>query len=118
MHSWRRLGVLWAHSQVFHPQQPPLAVISGDCKREPARAQWNSCPALEKAGRAHAARLSTLLLAKAPPSLAPPRCPRSPRFYGALASSGVVGALIALCRDPDHAVRKFACFAIGNAGER
>ena len=41
---------------------------------------------------------------------------RSPRFYADLAQHGVVAALIELCRDPDRAARKFACFAIGNAG--
>lgn len=40
----------------------------------------------------------------------------SPRFYADLAQHGVVAALIELCRDPDRAARKFACFAIGNAG--
>lgn len=28
-----------------------------------------------------------------------------------------MAALIALCADPDPSARKFACFAIGNAGE-
>lgn len=41
----------------------------------------------------------------------------SHRFYGDLAQHGVVAALIELCKDPDRAARKFACFAIGNAGE-
>ena len=41
---------------------------------------------------------------------------RSPRFYADLAQHGVVAALIELCHDPDRAARKFACFAIGNAG--
>lgn len=41
----------------------------------------------------------------------------SHRFYGDLAQHGVVSALIELCKDPDRAARKFACFAIGNAGK-
>ena len=43
-------------------------------------------------------------------------CRHSPRFYADLGAHGVVPALIQLCRDPDRAARKFACFAIGNAG--
>jgi hypothetical protein len=55
-----------------------------------------------------------------PMPLLTPSCSTLPlcshRFYGDLAQHGVVTALIELCRDPDRAARKFACFAIGNAG--
>ncbi|KFM23332.1 Serine/threonine-protein kinase 36 [Auxenochlorella protothecoides] len=37
-------------------------------------------------------------------------------FYPDLREAGVVPGLIALCSDRDRAVRKFACFAVGNAG--
>lgn len=43
-------------------------------------------------------------------------CRHSPFFYGHLERQGLLGPLIARCRDPDRATRKFACFAIGNAG--
>lgn len=43
-------------------------------------------------------------------------CRHSSRFYGDLATHGIVPALIELCKDPDRSARKFACFAIGNAG--
>ena len=44
-------------------------------------------------------------------------CRHSPFFYGPLERQGLLGPLIARCRDPDRATRKFACFAIGNAGQ-
>ena len=37
-------------------------------------------------------------------------------FYGDFAAAGLLPPLIRLCGDGDTAVRKFACFAIGNAG--
>ncbi|KAK9841899.1 hypothetical protein WJX84_008698, partial [Apatococcus fuscideae] len=43
-------------------------------------------------------------------------CRHSPFFYGPLERQGLLAPLIARCRDPDRATRKFACFAIGNAG--
>lgn len=45
-------------------------------------------------------------------------CRHSAYFYGALDRHGLIGPLIDRCMDPDKATRKFACFAIGNAGER
>ena len=82
---------------------------------------WGACTACVPA------RPSSLLLPRASLPLPPPpadipaasSCPSSccsHRFYGDLAQHGVVSALIELCRDPDRAARKFACFAIGNAG--
>ena len=49
--------------------------------------------------------------------LAAALCRHSAHFYSALERSGLLEPLIVLCRDEDRATRKFACFAIGNAGE-
>ena len=43
-------------------------------------------------------------------------CRHSDFFYEPLRASGIVDALVARCSDVDKATRKFACFAIGNAG--
>jgi serine/threonine protein kinase len=43
-------------------------------------------------------------------------CRHGDEFYSCLAENNVLEPLIALCRDEDRATRKFACFAIGNAG--
>lgn len=43
-------------------------------------------------------------------------CRHGDEFYTCLAENQVLEPLIALCRDEDRATRKFACFAIGNAG--
>lgn len=43
-------------------------------------------------------------------------CRHSDVFYGRLLQSRLVPELIACCTDPDRATRKFACFALGNAG--
>lgn len=43
-------------------------------------------------------------------------CRHNDRLYPFLARDGVLDRLIALCQDPDRSTRKFACFAIGNAG--
>eukprot|EP00899_Mesostigma_viride_P028194 jgi/Mesvir1/855/Mv17428-RA.1 len=43
-------------------------------------------------------------------------CRHSPYFYDALVRHGILAELIRCCSDPDHTTRKFACFAIGNAG--
>ena len=43
-------------------------------------------------------------------------CRHSDFFYEALRTSGIVDALVARCSDADKATRKFACFAVGNAG--
>jgi serine/threonine protein kinase len=43
-------------------------------------------------------------------------CRHSGKLYPDLARYGVLPALIELCGDQDRATRKFACFAIGNAG--
>jgi fused len=43
-------------------------------------------------------------------------CRHSAHFYGALERHGLVEPLIARCSDADVSTRKFACFAIGNAG--
>ncbi len=45
-------------------------------------------------------------------------CRHSAFFYSALERHGLVQPLIERCQDPDRSTRKFACFAIGNAGER
>jgi fused-like protein len=37
-------------------------------------------------------------------------------FYEAFVRHGTLAALIERCSDPDRTTRKFACFAIGNAG--
>lgn len=42
-------------------------------------------------------------------------CRHSAFFYEPIAAHGLLEPLIARCRDPDRATRKFACFAIGNA---
>lgn len=78
-----------------------------------------------RAGLLHSVHMCcTLLLVLLPPLVIRLTLPSwsvvllscSHRFYGDLATHGVVAALIPLCCDPDRAVRKFACFAIGNAG--
>ncbi len=38
-------------------------------------------------------------------------------FYATFQREGLLPPLVALCSDADPAARKFACFAIGNAGE-
>eukprot|EP00191_Tetraselmis_sp_GSL018_P012506 CAMPEP_0177598674 /NCGR_PEP_ID=MMETSP0419_2-20121207/12506_1 /TAXON_ID=582737 /ORGANISM="Tetraselmis sp., Strain GSL018" /LENGTH=1263 /DNA_ID=CAMNT_0019091197 /DNA_START=454 /DNA_END=4245 /DNA_ORIENTATION=- len=43
-------------------------------------------------------------------------CRHSGYFYSALERHGLLTPLIERCRDSDRATRKFACFAIGNAG--
>merc|ERR1719352_1364316 len=43
-------------------------------------------------------------------------CRHSGYFYERIARHGVLNSLIARCRDQDRTTRKFACFAIGNAG--
>lgn len=43
-------------------------------------------------------------------------CRHSAYFYGALERHGLLPPLIERCTDPDKTTRKFACFAIGNAG--
>ncbi len=45
-------------------------------------------------------------------------CRHSAFFYERLAAADLLEPLIARCRDPDRATRKFACFAIGNASAR
>jgi len=42
-------------------------------------------------------------------------CRHSAYFYEHLPSAGILDRLVACCRDVDQEVRKFACFAIGNA---
>ena len=37
-------------------------------------------------------------------------------FYEAISAAGLIEVLIDRCRDFDRSTRKFACFAIGNAG--
>lgn len=44
-------------------------------------------------------------------------CRHSAYFYSALDRHGLVQPLIQRCTDTDKSTRKFACFAIGNAGE-
>ena len=44
-------------------------------------------------------------------------CRHSHYFYAALDQHGLLQLIIERCRDPDRSCRKFACFAIGNAGE-
>lgn len=44
-------------------------------------------------------------------------CRHSPAFYRPLLDAGLLPLLIAGCGDSDRATRKFACFALGNAGE-
>jgi serine/threonine protein kinase len=43
-------------------------------------------------------------------------CRHSDRLYSEMSKFNVVDPLIALCGDTDRSTRKFACFAIGNAG--
>lgn len=43
-------------------------------------------------------------------------CRHSDRLYPDLQQEGVIAQLITLCADHDRSTRKFACFAIGNAG--
>ena len=43
-------------------------------------------------------------------------CRHSAYFCEGLREAHVLAPLIARCGDPDRATRKFACFAIGNAG--
>ena len=43
-------------------------------------------------------------------------CRHSPAFYRPLQRSGLLPLLIQRCHDTDRATRKFACFALGNAG--
>lgn len=43
-------------------------------------------------------------------------CRHSGFFYSALERHGLLQPLIDRCSDPDKSTRKFACFAIGNAG--
>ena len=43
-------------------------------------------------------------------------CRHSPAFYRPLQRSGLLPLLIQRCHDADRATRKFACFALGNAG--
>lgn len=41
----------------------------------------------------------------------------SPAFYATFHRGGLLPPLVALCSDADASARKFACFAIGNAGD-
>ena len=43
-------------------------------------------------------------------------CRHTGYFYEKLLKFGLVSAAIECCRDPDRNTRKFACFAVGNAG--
>jgi len=43
-------------------------------------------------------------------------CRHSDKLYSEMSKHNVVDPLIALCGDTDRSTRKFACFAIGNAG--
>ena len=43
-------------------------------------------------------------------------CRHSAQFYTEIQESGVLLLLIRACMDADSTTRKFACFAIGNAG--
>ncbi|OMJ73953.1 hypothetical protein SteCoe_27264 [Stentor coeruleus] len=43
-------------------------------------------------------------------------CRHSSYFYDLILENGLVTAAINCCRDPDRNTRKFACFAVGNAG--
>lgn len=45
-------------------------------------------------------------------------CRHSAYFYSALDQHSLLQPLIQRCKDPDRSTRKFACFAIGNAGQR
>ena len=43
-------------------------------------------------------------------------CRHTGYFYEKLLNFGLISAAIECCRDPDRNTRKFACFAVGNAG--
>lgn len=43
-------------------------------------------------------------------------CRHSAYFYKHLLQTGLIDAAIERCKDPDRNTRKFACFAVGNAG--
>ena len=43
-------------------------------------------------------------------------CRHTGFFYDKLQKSGLIAAAIECCRDNDKNTRKFACFAVGNAG--
>lgn len=43
-------------------------------------------------------------------------CRYSGYFYDVLLRNDLINAAIQCCKDPDKNVRKFACFAVGNAG--
>ena len=43
-------------------------------------------------------------------------CRHSSYFYDLILENGLVAAAINCCKDPDRNTRKFACFAVGNAG--
>jgi fused len=43
-------------------------------------------------------------------------CRHSSYFYDMILEHGLVAAAINCCKDPDRNTRKFACFAVGNAG--
>ena len=43
-------------------------------------------------------------------------CRHTGFFYEKLLRHGLISAAIECCRDPDRNTRKFACFAVGNAG--
>lgn len=43
-------------------------------------------------------------------------CRHDSFFCAGMEAAGLLPPLIARCQDPDRATRKFACFAIGNAG--
>jgi fused len=43
-------------------------------------------------------------------------CRHSSYFYDLILEHGLVSAAINCCKDPDRNTRKFACFAVGNAG--
>ena len=45
-------------------------------------------------------------------------CRHSAYFYAAVDKHGLLAPLIQRCTDKDRATRKFACFAIGNAGKQ
>ena len=45
-------------------------------------------------------------------------CRHSAYFYSALDKHGLLPPLIQRCNDSDRSTRKFACFAIGNAGQQ
>lgn len=43
-------------------------------------------------------------------------CRHSSYFYEMLLKNDLIAACIECCKDSDKATRKFACFAVGNAG--